>query len=868
MNEYTLTIIKIMTKKTYSLLIIFIAFTQFVTAQTDGTTNVTVDKNGILRWANNEEIKGFGVNYTTPFAHAYRSAKKMGIDPLKAIDEDIYHFSRLGFDLFRVHVWDTEISDTLGNLIFNEHLDAFDYLIKKLNERNINYVLTPIAFWGDGWPEPDSKTPGFSHKYGKDNCLTNPEAIAAQQNYLTQFMSHINPYTGIAYKDDPRLIAIEISNEPHHREASEAVTTFIQGMVKAVRKSGYQKPIFYNISHSVHLVENYFKADIQGGTFQWYCTGLGYGKELLINALINTDKYDIPFDDIIKKNGGAKIVYEFDAADIAKSYIYPAMARSFRTAGIQLATHFAYDPTFLAFANTEYNTHHVNLPYTPKKALSLMISSEVFHQIPMYQDFGTYPKNNNFGDFQVSFENDLAIFNTKEKFYHTNSTTAEPVEITQLKKIAGTGNSSIIEYDGTGAYFLDELENSIWRLEIMPDAAIVRNAYGRNSLDKTVAIVQWNERAMRINLENLGGDFQIIALNEKGERKAKNGQFSITPGVYLLIKKGITNNWKPTDYFKNIRLNEFHAPKSNVAQTYVLHKSVKTTTANEPLNITATIITPKPTTQVDIFVEGSGGWGKFEMKQLQGFEYEGTIAKDKIKAGALKYFIVVRMEETVTTFPTGTAGFVYDWDFYDRTPYIVKVQQKNQPIYLYDAARDEQWDNSITRWEKSLKVLPINTYESEYQINIPKLKVTDNENLNGKIVADYTIKKYLANIQHLQPQFSDKQKLVLKARALNNKSTFLQIALTTNDGKAYGKTIELKPEMDEYEILISDLEAVNYVIMPRPYPTFLPYFSTINNSEPLDITTIQGVQFSIGPSIKNEDLEEAQGVAIVSLRLE
>ena len=69
------------------------------------------------------------------------------------------------------------------------------------------------------------------------------------------------------------------------------------------------------------------------------------------------------------------------------------MARSFRTAGIQIATHFAYDPTYLAYANTEYNTHYMNLVYTPQKALSLKICAEVFREIPMYADFGTYPEN-------------------------------------------------------------------------------------------------------------------------------------------------------------------------------------------------------------------------------------------------------------------------------------------------------------------------------------------------------------------------------------------------------------------------------------------------------------------------------------------
>lgn len=72
---------------------------------------------------------------------------KMGIDPKEAMQNDVYHFARLGFDLYRVHVWDTEISDSLGNLIQNEHLDAFDYLLWLLKDKGFNAIITPIAFW-------------------------------------------------------------------------------------------------------------------------------------------------------------------------------------------------------------------------------------------------------------------------------------------------------------------------------------------------------------------------------------------------------------------------------------------------------------------------------------------------------------------------------------------------------------------------------------------------------------------------------------------------------------------------------------------------------------------------------------------------
>ena len=178
---------------------------------------VYVDKQGVLRWTKTKaEAAFFGVNYTVPFAYGYRSHKALGIDIEKAIDADVHHFRRLGLDAFRVHVWDVEISDTSGNLLNNEHLRLFDYLVWKLKESNIKVLVTPIAFWGNGYPERDEKTPGFATKYGKGPSVVLEEAIKAQENYLKQFFAHVNPYTKLTYTADPDVIAMEINNEPHH----------------------------------------------------------------------------------------------------------------------------------------------------------------------------------------------------------------------------------------------------------------------------------------------------------------------------------------------------------------------------------------------------------------------------------------------------------------------------------------------------------------------------------------------------------------------------------------------------------------------------------------------------------------------------
>ena len=393
---------------------------------------VYVDKQGVIRWTKNkQEASFYGVNYTTPFAHAYRAHKALGVDLEKAIQNDVYHLARLGLDAFRVHVWDTEISDTVGNLLDNEHLRFFDFLLAELKKRNIKTIITPIAFWGNGYPERDERTPGFSRVYGKGRATVNDTAIRAQENYMQQFFQHVNPYTKLTYGDDPDVIAVEINNEPSHSGPKPGVTNYINRLAAALKGTGWTKPVFYNISQGPFYADAVANSVVDGFSFQWYPSGLVANQALRGNILQNVDVYRIPFDTIPTYHNKALMVYEFDAADVYQSYMYPAMARSFRGAGFQWATQFAYDPMAMAYSNTEYQTHYLNLAFIPSKAISMLIASEVFHRVPRKKSYGTYPADSSFDAFRVSYKNSLSEMNTDTKFYYSNTTSTITVECSQ-----------------------------------------------------------------------------------------------------------------------------------------------------------------------------------------------------------------------------------------------------------------------------------------------------------------------------------------------------------------------------------------------------------------------------------------------------
>ena len=354
--------------------------------------NITVDKNGVMRRSDNgAEVSFYGANYTVPFAHAYRALESLGIDHKRAIDRDVYHFSRLGLDAFRIHVWDVEIADAQGNIIENEHLDLLDYLIYKMEERGISVVLTAQTNFGNGYPEKNIDTGAFTYDFPKCGIHDDPRAIAIQEHYLKAFAGHKNRYTGKTYAGDDRIIAIEINNEPCHNGDARAAKDYVNRMVKALRSGGFKKPIFYNVSHNMHCTEGLFEADIQGTTYQWYPMGLVAGHERKGNYLPYVETYNIPFADVKNFDKRARMIYEFDPADNLYTFLYPAAVRTFRKAGFQWITQFAYDPTDMAWSNTEYQTHFLNLAYTPGKAIGMKIASMAAHEIERGADTGLIP---------------------------------------------------------------------------------------------------------------------------------------------------------------------------------------------------------------------------------------------------------------------------------------------------------------------------------------------------------------------------------------------------------------------------------------------------------------------------------------------
>ena len=91
-------------------------------------------------------------------------------------------------------------------------MDALDYLVYCLKEEGIYCYLDMMTY--RKFKEGDDVA---CHEELMDSAkpwsITNPRLIELQKEFCTQIWNHYNPYTKLAYKDDPVFVLSEITNE-------------------------------------------------------------------------------------------------------------------------------------------------------------------------------------------------------------------------------------------------------------------------------------------------------------------------------------------------------------------------------------------------------------------------------------------------------------------------------------------------------------------------------------------------------------------------------------------------------------------------------------------------------------------------------
>ena len=558
-----------------------------------------VCRDGVLLYTNGTEVALWGVNLQTAMSWEYNGRLKQAGVPLEAealkrvADQNLDELVMMRATVLRMHLLPSDFSDAEGNVKDSVFLDALDYTLAGCRKRGIYVYLTLINEMGKAFM-PDSFIAGFDRR----QWIADPVLADKSARYIRALLERENRYTRVPYKDEPAIAVFEIANEPHYVDYAElgsdpqfapvrrgfeawcrargyagnlnlhyaafrheTVRAYIDRICTVIRGTGSTKPVVWNLNwpQMIQGHEDVFQAAADsaadGVSFCLYPGQHDVKHPYWANPEDLSGKNYLPFlkasHDEYERLGWAlgtrfakkaKLVYEYETFFNQSSYLYPAMARLFRSLGVQLACMWTYSLT--PAAELMAGSHHLNVYCTPQKAASCAIAGEVLAETPRYAPLA-WARDDNlaFGSCAVSFANNLSVWRSADTYMQSRATSLEPgAPCATVRHVLACGNSPYATYGGTGLYMVDVGSEAV-EVRINPDAEFILPPWKGNRKGKWEPVTRLDASTPhRFALHHPDWQTGVRVWRVEGGRpspvESEGGApaFSARPGLYRIAR--------------------------------------------------------------------------------------------------------------------------------------------------------------------------------------------------------------------------------------------------------------------------------------------------------------------------------------------
>jgi hypothetical protein len=353
---------------------------------------------------------------------------------------------------------------------------------------------------------------------------------------------------------------------------------------------------------------------------------------------------------------------------------------------------------------------------------------------------------------------------------------------------------------------------------------------------------------MRLMLDDIGTGLTIRAVNDnnKYNTASTGNSFFILPGTYIVTRRSATNKIDVSAIkVGTINMNEFVAPANNDTSLYVIHTAYSEVSAGKPFELAAKIIGLDTADKVSAEIRNSSNkWRTIPLQRSSAYNYTAQVPADMLTPGLINYRILIQKKNNDSyTFPGGYKGNPYAWDYFRNDSWQTFVAAENTSLQLFDPLTDR---NNIM------------VYNTDWRNNTTEYVTAEQP---GELIMRTTMSKPGAGrSMGWQYYFGDKikprhteitsfKKIVISARTTNASPAKIKVSLITADGAAFSRLITVNNAMQDIDIDLGTLQADSSLLLPRPYPGFLPLWFTSNSTEPFTIANAEKIEITFGHDI-------------------
>ncbi len=160
-----------------------------------------------LVFADGTPARFYGVNFAE-----YFNQPEMKI-PTEEMVGHLMDLKKMGVNVIRFQTYDNRIQkDVYGEGLNEIAIENRDRFIAEGKKLGIYFHMSMnTAGSGKGGAEELYRKAGGS----REMLILVDELIDKQKAYAVRLLNHVNPYTGLAYKDEPAIISLQLGNEQH-----------------------------------------------------------------------------------------------------------------------------------------------------------------------------------------------------------------------------------------------------------------------------------------------------------------------------------------------------------------------------------------------------------------------------------------------------------------------------------------------------------------------------------------------------------------------------------------------------------------------------------------------------------------------------
>jgi hypothetical protein len=90
----------------------------------------------------------------------------------------------------------------------------------------------------------------------------------------------------------------------------------------------------------------------------------------------------------------------------------------------------------------------------------------------------------------------------------------------------------------------------------------------------------------------------------------------------------------------------------------------------------------------------------------------------------------------------------------------------------------------------------------------------------------------------------------------------VKVTLTDKDGFSFSSTANVTSLMQDIVLSLADFAADSSLLLPRPYPGFMPLYFRASGSSVLRLSEVEKIQVTIGTDVPESEFKKPYGLEV------